>query len=179
MHGSKMREEKAKTKQKIRNGSRGRWRSDVAARIVRAFEVGVRINLGLAVVAVVACGGSTSGTSTVARASSNTSAGNKAIARELIRNEYARWDNATQFQCLDDLWQAESHWNHHARNKRTGACGIPQAYPCNKMSDWGKVYGVDHRTNPWPQIAWGLRYIDKRYGTPCKAWRKFKRGGGY
>ncbi len=60
-----------------------------------------------------------------------------------------------------------------------GACGIPQAYPCNKMSHWGKAYGVDHRTNPWPQIAWGLRYIDKRYGTPCRAWQKFKRGGGY
>ncbi len=87
--------------------------------------------------------------------------------------------NATQLQCLDDLWQAESHWNHRARNKRTGACGIPQAYPCNKMSDWGKAYGVDHRTNPWPQIAWGLRYIDERYGKPCRAWQRFKRGGGY
>ena len=82
-------------------------------------------------------------------------------------------------QCLDDLWQAESRWNHRARNKRTGACGIPQAYPCNKMSDAGKAYGVDYRSNPWPQIAWGLSYIDKRYGTPCKAWRKFQRGGGY
>ncbi|MGB5368058.1 MAG: transglycosylase SLT domain-containing protein [Polyangiales bacterium] len=174
-----MRDERGEAKLTTRDASRGRWRSDVTVWIVGALEVGVRINLSLVLVAILACGGSTSGTSTVAQASSNTSAENRAIARELIRNEYARWDNATQFQCLDDLWQAESHWNHRARNKRTGACGIPQAYPCNKMSELGKAYGVDYRANPWPQIAWGLRYIHKRYGTPCKAWRKFKRGGGY
>ena len=135
---------------------------------------GLTLALGLP-----ACGGgSSSRAPSVTQASSNTPAENRAIARELIRSEYAQWNNGTQRQCLDSLWQAESHWNHRAR-KRTGACGIPQAYPCSKMSDWGKAYGVDHRTNPWPQIAWGLRYIDKRYGTPCKAWSKFKRGGGY
>jgi hypothetical protein len=104
---------------------------------------------------------------------------NKEIARYLIRTEYAQWNNPSQLQCLDDLWQAESHWKHRARNKRTGACGIPQSYPCNKMSDWGKTYGVDYRRNPWPQIAWGLQYVEKRYGTPCAAWKRFRRGGGY
>ena len=128
---------------------------------------------------VEACGASTPEAATAAEASGNTPEQNKDIARDLIRADYARWDNATQFRCLENLWQAESRWNHAARNKRTGACGIPQSYPCNKMSDWGKAYGVDHRTNPWPQIAWGLQYIDKRYGTPCKAWNRFKRGHGY
>ena len=113
------------------------------------------------------------------RAANNTPAQNKEIARYLIRTEYSHWDNAPQLQCLDNLWQAESHWNHRARNKRTGACGIPQSYPCNKMSASGKAYGVDYRTNPWPQIAWGLQYVDKRYGTPCAAWKRFQRGGGY
>jgi hypothetical protein len=113
------------------------------------------------------------------RATNNTSAQNKEIARYLIRTEYSQWDSEQQLQCLDNLWQAESHWNHRARNKRTGACGIPQSYPCNKMSESGKAYGVDYRTNPWPQIAWGLQYVDKRYGTPCAAWKRFQRGGGY
>ncbi len=128
---------------------------------------------------VEACGGSTLEATTPAQATSNTPQENKEIARDLIRADYAQWDNATQFRCLENLWHAESRWNHAARNKRTGACGIPQSYPCNKMTDWGKAYGVDHRTNPWPQIAWGLQYIDKRYGTPCKAWSRFKRGHGY
>lgn len=171
-----------KTIQNTKNASNRLSPSGVIGWFVGVFRARVRIqgrSLQLALALALGCGGSSSGTSSVVQASSNTAAQNKAIARELVRSEYARWDNATQFQCLDDLWQAESHWNHRARNKRTGACGIPQAYPCNKMSDWGKAYGVDHRSNPWPQIAWGLRYIDKRYGTPCKAWRKFKRGGGY
>lgn len=128
---------------------------------------------------VEACGASTPEATTAAQATSNTPEENKDIARNLIRADYAEWDNPTQFRCLENLWQAESHWNHAARNKRTGACGIPQSYPCNKMSEWGKAYGVDHRTNPWPQIAWGLQYIDKRYGTPCRAWNRFKRGNGY
>lgn len=129
--------------------------------------------------AALGCGAGGSSPSPTARAEDNTPAQNRAIARQLIRDEYARWNDATQLGCLDKLWQAESHWNHRARNKRTGACGIPQSYPCSKMKDWGKAYGVDHRTNPWPQIAWGLQYIEKRYGTPCKAWARFKRGGGY
>ena len=143
------------------------------------FRLGDACCFALMLSAVAACGGASSGSASLENATTNTAVQNKAIARELIRAEYAHWDNATQLQCLDDLWQAESRWNHRARNKRTGACGIPQAYPCNKMSDSGKAYGVDYRSNPWPQIAWGLSYIDKRYGTPCKAWRKFQRGGGY
>jgi hypothetical protein len=143
------------------------------------MQLAKSICLVAALVSASACGGASRSPSPTARANDNTPAQNKEIARHLIREEYARWDNATQFQCLDELWQAESHWNHRARNKKTGACGIPQSYPCNKMSDFGKAYGVDYRTNPWPQIAWGLRYIDKRYGTPCKAWNRFRRGGGY
>ena len=135
--------------------------------------------MGLQLLAIASCGGAASDPTPTTRAKDNTPAKNKEIARHLIREEYARWDNATQFQYLDKLWHAESHWNHRARNERTGACGIPQAYPCNKMRDSGEAYGVDYRTNPWPQIAWGLQYIDKRYGTPCKAWNRFRRGGGY
>ena len=131
------------------------------------------------VLALSGCASSTSEAKPTLQAANNTPAQNKEIARYLIRTEYSQWDSEQQFQCLDKLWQAESHWNHRARNKRTGACGIPQSYPCNKMRDSGKAYGVDYRTNPWPQIAWGLQYVETRYGTPCAAWKRFQRGGGY
>ncbi|MGB5314210.1 MAG: hypothetical protein WBN38_19220, partial [Polyangiales bacterium] len=85
--------------------------------------------LAIALVLASACGGASSNPSPTTRAADNTPTQNREIARRLIREEYARWDNETQFQCLDKLWQAESHWNHRARNKRTGACGIPQSYP--------------------------------------------------
>ena len=131
------------------------------------------------ILALGSCSRTTPSAKPILDAASNTAEQNKEIARYLIRNEYSQWDDARQFQCLDELWQAESRWNHRARNKRTGACGIPQSYPCNKMSESGKTYGVDYRKNPWPQIAWGLRYIEGRYGTPCAAWKRFQRGGGY
>ena len=33
------------------------------------------------------------------------------------------------YQNLEKLWQKESGWNAKAKNKRSGACGIPQATP--------------------------------------------------
>ena len=70
-----------------------------------------------------------------------------------------------QWTCLDRLWRRESHWNHHARNHRSGAYGIPQALPAGKMAS----AGTDWRTSPVTQIKWGLDYIGRRYGTPCAA----------
>lgn len=76
---------------------------------------------------------------------------------------------------LVKLWEKESHWNTKARNKRSGACGIPQAHPCKKM----KKYGKDYKTNCKVQIKWGLSYIKGRYKTPTKAWQHFKRKRWY
>ena len=76
---------------------------------------------------------------------------------------------------LVKLWEKESHWNTKARNKRSGACGIPQAYPCKKM----KKYGKDYKTNCKVQIKWGLSYIKCRYKTPTKAWKHFKKKRWY
>jgi hypothetical protein len=77
--------------------------------------------------------------------------------------------------CLDRLWTKESGWNHKAENKSSGAYGIPQALPGNKMA----AHGADWRTNPVPQIAWGLAYIKNRYQTPCGAWAHFQRTNWY
>lgn len=76
---------------------------------------------------------------------------------------------------LVKLWEKESHWNAKARNKRSGACGIPQAYPCSKM----KKYGKDYKTNCKVQINWGLNYIKKRYKTPTRAWNHFQKKRWY
>lgn len=76
---------------------------------------------------------------------------------------------------LVKLWQKESGWNAKAKNKRSGACGIAQAKPCNKM----KKYGKDYKTNCKVQIKWGLDYIKKRYKTPTKAWNHFKKKHWY
>ncbi|MFB7311715.1 C40 family peptidase [Streptomyces sp. NPDC056192] len=70
-----------------------------------------------------------------------------------------------QFDALYKLWMGESGWNHHADNPNSDAYGIPQA-----MSNIHKETATSAwRNSPSKQIAWGLKYIKGRYGTPSKA----------
>jgi len=94
--------------------------------------------------------------------------GAQQVAEIILTEEYGFGES--QFACLDSLWTKESHWNYKAHNYRSGAHGIAQALPAEKMS----VVGTDWRTNPVTQIRWGIRYITMRYDTPCKAWSYFK-----
>jgi hypothetical protein len=70
-----------------------------------------------------------------------------------------------QYSCLVKLWNRESNWRINAYNSASGAYGIPQALPGNKMA----TAGPDWLTNPETQIVWGLNYIHGRYGSPCSA----------
>jgi hypothetical protein len=99
--------------------------------------------------------------------------GARAVAREIAQSKYG-W-GSFQFACLNKLWTKESNWRYKARNKSSGAHGIPQALPATKMES----IGTDWRTNPVTQISWGLRYIEVRYETPCKAYKKFQRSRWY
>ncbi len=100
--------------------------------------------------------------------------GAQQAAFNIIRTEYKKW-NKSQEACLVKLWTKESHWNYKAHNYRSGAHGIPQSYPAIKMES----VGLDWRTNPVTQIRWGLNYIDKRYGSPCKALYRHNVRGSY
>lgn len=76
--------------------------------------------------------------------------------------------NNTQLNCLIYLWDHESGWNPNNKNKSSGACGIPQAYPCKKIKQ-------QQGSDDWQaQIRWGLNYINYRYKNPCQAWNHFK-----
>jgi hypothetical protein len=71
-----------------------------------------------------------------------------------------------QWAPLKWLWNRESGWNKYATNPYSGAYGIPQAVPGNKMASAGNHW----RTNATTQIRWGLGYIKSRYGRPRVAW---------
>ena len=79
------------------------------------------------------------------------------------------------YQALVLLWYRESGWNPNAINKKSKACGIPQALPCRKMAS----EGADYRTNYRTQVRWGLKYIKARYNTPSKAWEHSQKKGWY
>ena len=99
--------------------------------------------------------------------------GAKKVAKSILMDEYGFAEK--EYKCLNQLWTKESNWNYKARNKNSGAHGIPQALPATKMN----VVSTDWRTNPVTQIRWGLRYISIRYETPCKALAKHKRSNYY
>ena len=80
-----------------------------------------------------------------------------------------------QFSCLNTLWIRESNWRWNAKNKSSGAYGIPQSLPANKMAK----AGPDWKTNPHTQIRWGIDYIIHRYGTPCSALSYSNKHGWY
>lgn len=74
------------------------------------------------------------------------------------------WDEG-QRQCLIELWTRESSWRWNAQNPDSGAYGIPQALPAEKLAEQGAGWREDARI----QIDWGLGYIRDRYGSPCQA----------
>ncbi|ROT32146.1 lytic transglycosylase domain-containing protein [Micromonospora sp. HM5-17] len=104
--------------------------------------------------------------------SCNEYSGNRAIGCALLLEAGFK---LAEMPCLDKLWTKESGWNHRSANASTGAYGIPQALPGERMAS----VGSDWKTNPATQIKWGLGYIKGRYDTPCGAWTFFQEEGWY
>jgi Transglycosylase SLT domain len=82
----------------------------------------------------------------------------QAMARQMM--------SAGDFQCFSNIVTRESGWNYTATNAGSGAYGLVQALPGDKMASAGS----DWQTNPATQIKWGLNYMNSRYGSPCGAW---------
>jgi len=63
-----------------------------------------------------------------------------------------------QTQATSKLILKESGCNPRAVNPTSGACGIPQAWPCSKLPN-----GVN--TDPVTQLRWMDNYVKVRYGS--------------
>jgi hypothetical protein len=83
--------------------------------------------------------------------------------------------SGSEFSCLLLLWNEESGWNVYAENMDSGAYGIPQALPGDKMASAGS----DWQTSAYVQVKWGFGYIASVYGTPCSAWAHEQEFGWY
>jgi hypothetical protein len=81
---------------------------------------------------------------------------NRAIAKTYARIGFG-W-SGREWSCLNSLWTTESRFDNYADNSKSTAYGIAQ------------LLG-ERSNNPRIQILRGLRYIDRRYSTPCKAWK--------
>lgn len=97
----------------------------------------------------------------------------QAYAYDKVINLYL-WSEE-DYNALVKLWDRESEWNPNAHNKNSGAHGIPQSLPADKMASEGE----DYYTNGYTQINWGLKYIKERYGSPLAAWMHSEKKGWY
>ena len=73
---------------------------------------------------------------------------------------HSRLVNDEQYQCFHKLITKESNWRVDARNG--SHYGIGQM----RNKRYGKLDGFS-------QVDWSIRYITKRYGSMCNAWRFF------
>jgi hypothetical protein len=88
-------------------------------------------------------------------------------ANKIMAMRYAQvgwgWDK-TQRACVYKIFMKESRFDHLAKNQQgSSAYGIAQMLG-EKSKD------------PAVQILRAYRYIEHRYGTPCKAWLHHTRG---
>lgn len=67
---------------------------------------------------------------------------------------------ASAWSMVDYIIGHESSWNVHARNPSSGAYGLPQALPGNKMA----AYGPDWQNNAATQGSFFFNYVKDRYG---------------
>jgi len=74
--------------------------------------------------------------------------------------------NAKQYRCLELLWNRESRWDPRADNPKSSAYGIPQLLKLKEL-------------DPFKQIDLGLKYIEHRYKTPCRAYAHHLKTGHY
>jgi len=88
----------------------------------------------------------------------------KAVSQTDLLKLYAhsRLVSMEQFSCFDALINKESNWRVDAKNG--------SHYGLGQMRN--QTY---RRLDGFNQVDWSMRYITKRYGSMCNAWRFFKK----
>ena len=90
---------------------------------------------------------------------------NKVMAMKFAKAGW-NWDK-TQRRCVYSLFMKESRFDHLAKNQQgSSAYGIGQVLK-EKSSD------------PAIQLLRAYKYIEHRYGTPCRAWQHHLRHNWY
>jgi hypothetical protein len=99
----------------------------------------------------------------------------KSSLQSYAKNLLAKYGWAGQWNSLNNIVSHESDWDPTAKNPSSGAYGIPQSLPANKMAS----AGADWMTNGDTQLTWMMQYIKGRYGDPDKAWSYWQKHNSY
>lgn len=71
------------------------------------------------------------------------------------------------------LIEKESNFNPYATNPKSGAYGLGQALPKEKMASYGNIHDVN------TQLAWMHDYVLQRYGSFANAYEHHSAKGWY
>ena len=116
--------------------------------------------------------GSSDSTAATTSSSSSTDASSsnedpQAIAAQIVP--------ADQLASFDEIISHESGWDVTATNPSSGAYGLPQALPGDKMAS----AGADWQTDATTQLEWALNYMNTTYGSPNQAWAFWQANNWY
>jgi hypothetical protein len=90
---------------------------------------------------------------------------NKKLAKDYASAGFG-WQGR-EWECLLSLWTSESRFDNYAKNRQgSSAYGIAQLLR-------------EKDSRPEYQILRGLKYIDKRYKSPCRAYNFFLKNRYY
>lgn len=110
------------------------------------------------------------GTTADTGAANQSAAKNQALAKTLAASMGLQdWTQGQAWTDWVSLWNQESGWSATAKNKSSGAYGIPQSLPASKMPPAAQAPPVG-TSDPTAQITWGIQYIQSTYGSPVMAW---------
>jgi Transglycosylase SLT domain len=96
----------------------------------------------------------------------------KVLAVSLAKDH---WKDESNVEAFLEIIRRESCFDYLSVNKESGAYGLAQALPADKMSGTGH----DYLTNPETQLRWMIKYIDLRYGNAKLALSFHNRNGWY
>lgn len=152
------------------------WAIDAGKHIINGVGIGMaqseaalkKASAGLAASVLGQFGGSATSFALIPGGTGNAGsspASAQAWARAQLAAGVYGWGSG-QMPPLLSLWNQESGWRWNALNPSSGAYGIPQSLPADKMA----AAGADWLTDAATQMRWGLAYIRSTYGSPSGAW---------
>lgn len=97
---------------------------------------------------------------------------NGAQTREQVLKIAGETYSGDSLVAFDNIMKKEAGYRLDAINSSSGACGIAQAHPCEKMGCPLDQSGLECQTK------WAIKYITNRYGDPLLAWN-FHLGNGW
>lgn len=88
--------------------------------------------------------------------------------KKIVKDTTIMYFGEEEWEPMYNIIKNESGFNPSAKNKKSGACGLGQALPCEKMNC--------SLTDVVCQAEWTVKYVQNRYGTPSKAWKHWQEG---